>query len=347
MAERTTRRRGPTIVDVAARAGVSKSLVSLVMRGEPNVSDTKRAAVLAAAAELGYRPNAMAQGLVRNRTFVIGVMLSDLHNPFFTAVVDGISATAHDADYQALINTGDRSAAREVEAMETLLRLRTDGIVLAGTVIDPSVIDRLGREVPVVLASRESTSRVVDSVVTDDVAGIGLAVDHLVGLGHRSVAHITGGRGAGAKNRAKGYRRAMRRHGLADQMRLVTGSYTETGGAEGVAALWDGGVPPTGIVAPNDLAALGVLQALETLGRRVPEDVSVVGYDDSSLAALSHVALTSVRQDTAEIGATAVELLIERMDGGRTGPRHLVLDPAFTVRSTTAPSRTLGRGVSW
>jgi DNA-binding LacI/PurR family transcriptional regulator len=332
-------RRGPTIIDVAHRAGVSKSLVSLVMRGAPNVSEERRRAVLEAAAELRYRPNAMAQILVRRRSFVIGVMLSDLHNPFFTAVVDGISAHAHTADYRALINTGDRSPGSERDAVETLLRLRTDGIVLAGTVIDAATIDRVGREVPLVLASRVTRSRVVDSVVTDDVAGAGLAVEHLVGLGHRRIAHITGGRGAGSRHRATGYRRAMGRHGLARVVSVVPGSYTEMGGIDGVRRLDSEGALPTAIVAPNDLAAIGVLQALEARGLSVPGDVSVVGYDDSHLASLEHIALTSVRQDPMGIGSTAVELLLERLDHGRTGPRHVVLEPGFTIRATTGPPR--------
>ena len=259
-------RRGPTIIDVAHRAGVSKSLVSLVMRGAPNVSEERRRAVLEAAAELRYRPNAMAQILVRRRSFVIGVMLSDLHNPFFTAVVDGISSHAHTADYRALINTGDRSPGSERDAVETLLRLRTDGIVLAGTVIDAATIDRVGREVPLVLASRVTRSRVVDSVVTDDVAGAGLAVEHLIRLGHRRIAHITGGRGAGSRHRATGYRRAMGRHGLAGEISVVPGSYTEMGGIDGVRRLQAEGTLPTAIFAPNDLAAIGVLQALEARG---------------------------------------------------------------------------------
>ena len=330
-------RRGPTIVDVARKAGVSKSLVSLVMRGAPNVSPERREAVMAAAAELGYRPNAMAQSLVRRRSFVIGVMLSDLHNPFFTAVVDGISSTAHAAEYRALVNTGDRSPGSEKDAVETLLRLRTDGIVLAGTVIGAATIDRLGRETPVVLASRVSRSDAVDSVVTNDGLGARLAVDYLVDLGHRHIAHVTGGRGAGAQSRRTGYRRAMVRHGLAGEVSIVPGAYTEAGGIEGVTRLHAEGRRPTAIFAPNDLAAIGVIQALEERNLRVPEDVSVVGYDDSHLASLKHIWLTSVRQEPQRIGSTSVELLLERLDGGRTKARHVVLTPGFTVRGTTGP----------
>ena len=135
---RGPRRRHPTIVDVAERAGVSKSLVSLVLRDAPNVSDEKRAAVTKAAEEIGYRPNAVARSLVRRRSFLIGVMVSDLHNPYFTEVIDGIQAAARGSGYHALFNTGGRDAAGEDQALDTLLQLRPDGIVMAGPVLPPA-----------------------------------------------------------------------------------------------------------------------------------------------------------------------------------------------------------------
>ncbi len=330
-----THRNGPTIVDVAARAGVSKSLVSLVMRQAPNVSEEKRTAVLRAASELGYRPNAAARTLVRRRSNIIGVLLSDLHNPFFTEVVGGISDAALSRDYRALINTGERTVAGEQVATETLLQLRTDGIILVGTVVGASLIDRVGAETPTVLASRASRSKVVDSVVTDDDMGAQLAVDHLVGLGHRRIAHITGGRGAGARTRRRGYERAMSRHGLTAL--VADGDYTEAGGIAGVDLLFSGRSRPTAVVAANDLNAIGVLQALAARGVSVPDEVSVVGYDDTFLAALEHIGLTSVHQERAVMGRTAVELLVERIDGGRSEARHVVLEPGLTIRTTTAP----------
>jgi DNA-binding LacI/PurR family transcriptional regulator len=327
---------GPTIVDVAARAGVSKSLVSLVMRGSSNVSDEKRTAVLEAAAALGYRPNAAARTLVRQRSHIVGVLLSDLHNPFFTEVVGGIFDAARRHDYQALINTGERSVSGERTATETLLQLRTDGVILVGTVIGADVIDRVGAETPTVLASRGSRSKVVDSVVTDDNAGARLAVDHLVALGHRRIAHVTGGRGAGARNRLRGFERAMTRHGLTPI--VADGAYTEAGGIAGAETLFARrSGAPTAVLAANDLSAIGVLEALSARGLSVPDEVSVVGYDDTFLAALEHIGLTSVRQERIVMGITAVELLIERIDGGRTTSRHVVLDPQLTVRTTTAP----------
>lgn len=335
MAKRRAAR--PTIVDVARKAGVSKSLVSLVMRGASNVSETSRQAVLEAAEELGYRPNAVARSLVQQRSFVIGVMVSDLSNPFFIDVIQGATDAARVAGYRALVNTGGREKDNEEDAIETLLRLQVDGLVLAGSIVDSRFIERVGAEVPTVVTNRASRSRVIDSIVIHDRKGAAMAVDHLVGLGHRKIAHITGGRGAGARNRLTGYRQAMKRHGLEGEIRVVPGAYTEEGGAEGVGRLMAEGVEFTAIIAPNDLAALGVLEALGATGLRVPDDVSVVGYDDTFLAGLGHIDMTSVRQDARLMGAQAVEMLIERADGQRTTTDHIVLEPTLTIRSSTAP----------
>lgn len=326
----------PTILDVAERAGVSKSLVSLVMRDSSRVSDEKRGAVLAAADALGYRPNAVARSLVRRRSNVIGVMLSDLRNPFFTELVDGIEDEAVAAGYRALINTGRRDARGEYEAMETLLELRTDGVILAGSVLTTATILEATRSVPVVLLARPSRSREVDSVTNDDHTGGVLAVDHLVSLGHRAIAHIDGGGGSGAAARRRGYLQGMRTRGLADRAVATRGSFTEDGGAEGVARLYAQGTRPTAIYVANDIAAVGALHALEQLGLRVPEDVSLVGYDNIALAALGHIALTTIHQPRHDMGTAAVRLLLERLEDGRDRARHIVIPPTLVVRSTTA-----------
>jgi len=325
----------PTILDVADRAGVSKSLVSLVMQGSSHVSDDKRADVLKAARELGYRPNTMARSLVQQRSYVLGVMLSNLHNPFFADVVDGIEDRALESGYRALLNSGRRVPEREGVALETLLRLQTDGLILAGTLLDLKTIDAAGEEVPTVLITRDLKSKVVDSVSGDDRKGARLAVDHLVGLGHTRIAHIDGGRGAGARRRKAGFVRAMKAHGL--EPITVAGNYAEEGGMIGVERLIEIGANPTAIFAANDLAAIGTLQALFDAGRSVPDDVSLVGYDNAWLAGLQHISLTTVDQPRHELGMTAVELLIERIDGDRVKPKHLVLPPTLVERSTTAP----------
>ncbi len=317
----------PTIEDVARQAAVSKSLVSLVMRGARHVSVARRTAVLRAAAKLGYRPNAMARGLVQRRTRILGVMLSDLHNPFFADVVEGIQDQASRAGYKVLINTGNRVAVQEAEAVETLLQLRVDGVILAGPL----------------LVGREAHAPSVDSVTNDDRAGGVLVVEHCASLGHRRIAHIDGGPGAGAAARRAGYEAAMRRLRLGKHLAVAPGSYTEEGGHRGALFLLDRRPPPTAIFVANDLAAIGALNAIEERGLKVPDDISLVGYDNTSLAALRHISLTTVHQPRVEMGQMAVITLLERVEQGRSRPRRTVLSPQLVVRGSTAPPRLRDR----
>ena len=325
----------PTIHDVAKRAGVSKSLVSLVMQESPYVSDERRAAVLQAVEELNYRPNAMARGLVQQRSQILGVLLSNLHNPFFADVVTGIEAEALERGYRAFFNTGIRDPEREAIALETLLQLQADGLILTGTLLDMKTINKAGKAVPMVLISRATRSQHVDSVAGNERLGARIAVDHLLSLGHTRIAHIDGGRGAGAKRRRRGFEAALVAHDL--EQIVTPGSYTEEGGAEGVRELLAMDQHPTAIFAPNDLAALGCLQALSDAGRSVPDDVSLMGYDNAWLAGLRHISLTTIDQPRHELGTTSVQLLMERLEHGRKESRHIVLEPSLVVRSTTAP----------
>ncbi len=326
----------PTIRDVASRAGVSKSLVSLVLRDAPHVSDAKRRAVREAIDELGYRPNAVARSLVSKRTGVIGVVISDLHNPFFADVIDGVEEAASRSGYTALLSSGGRSAAREATAVDKLLDLRADGIILAGSHLEAKRIAVASRSVPVVLLTRTSRVGSLDTVVTNDEAGARMAVDHLVGLGHRRIGHVDAGRAPGGPARRRGYERAMRAHGLERYVRVARGTFTEAGGAAGTRSLLDGKRTPTAIFTCNDLAALGALTELEAHGREVPGDVSLVGFDNSSLASLGLAGLTTIDQPRSEMGRLGVELLLERFEGRRE-PQRVVVEPSLVVRSTTAP----------
>ena len=328
----------PTIIDVAARAGVSKSLVSLVMRGVNTVSDEKRRLVLEAAEELGYRPNAVARSLVRRRTNLVGIVLSDLHNPFYAEVVDGIQAEAGSFDYGTIISTVDRRTLAERRAFDTLLELRVDGLILASPMLElDAVVDAASRELPIVLVARHTDAARVDSIRNDDSTGAELVVRHLVELGHRRIAHIDGDSGSGAPERRAGYERAMREHGLGAHARIAPGTYTEQGGRRGVSTLLASGERPTAIFVANDLAAIGALGALAEHGLRVPEDVSIVGYDNTSLAAVHHIDLTTVDQPRPEMGRRAVTLLMERLTGRRESSRHLLVRPTLVIRGTTAP----------
>jgi DNA-binding LacI/PurR family transcriptional regulator len=315
-------------------------MVSLVMRGANVVSDEKRQLVLDAAAALGYRPNAVARSLVSRRTNLFGVFLSDLRNPFFTEVIHGIEAESDAHGYRTIICTASRLASAERRALDTLLDLRADGLILASPMLSSETIAAASEEVPVVLVARQLESDPIDSVSNDDPAGAALVVRHLAALGHRRIAHVDGAGGAGAAERRAGYEAAMREIGLAGETRVVAGGYTEEGGKAGVAALLE--LPaderPTAIFVANDLAALGALSALGERGLRVPEDVSVVGYDNITLAGVGFINLTTVDQPRPDMGRAAVTLILERLTGRREA-RHIVVPPTLVVRGTTAPPR--------
>jgi DNA-binding LacI/PurR family transcriptional regulator len=325
----------PTIRNVAERAGVSKSLVSLVMRGSPHVSERRRQAVLQAARELGYRPNAVARSLVEGRTRLIGAIVADLHNPFFAEFLDGLQESLHGAGLRMLVGSGRWDPLFEAEAVEAFLEMRVDGLVLLSVV--PESLKEAAASVPVVVVGERDVHG-VDIVVDDDELGASLAVDHLVELGHRRIAHIEGARSTTAHYRRAGYEKAMHRHGLAAEIVVEPGDFTEDGGYRAARALLRRDPRPTAIFAPNDLVATGALSAADEQGMRVPADLSIVGYDNTHLARIRHISLTSVDQPRRDMGRVAAELLTARIgDPSRHARQNLVV-PHLVVRSTTGPA---------
>lgn len=318
--------------DVASAAGVSRALVSLVMRGSPKVSERRRAAVLAAADELGYRPNAAARSLAEQRSNTIGVVVSDLHNTFFADVVDGIHDRAVEHNYQLLIGTAWRKDADERRAIESFLELRVDAVIVVGSQAPHGVLSDAAKRVPVVSVAAVVPG--VDVIVSDDELGGVRVVEHLIDLGHRDIVHLDGGDGGGATRRRLGYTGAMEVAGLTP--RVIRGEYTEAAGMDGVELMLTERTLPTAIFAANDLVALGVIDRLGDDQLRVPTDVSVVGYDNTSLAGLRHIGLTTINQPRYEMGAAAIGCVLDRLDGGRREAVTHVVEPELIVRSTTS-----------
>jgi DNA-binding LacI/PurR family transcriptional regulator len=316
---------------------VSKSLVSLVIRGDDRVSLERREAVLSAISELNYRPNAMARGLVQRRTRIVGVVVSDLRNPFNGDVVSGILTQAAELGYKGMVNTSDQRPELEEDAIESFLELRVDGLVLATSRIDDRTLEHAAGAVPVVVLGRRTSGESNDSLSNDNEMGAEIAVGHLVGLGHRRIAHVAGTKGMAARRRRTGYQRAMEVHGLAEESTIIDGGFTEAEGYRGARTLLQQRPLTTAIFAANDLCAIGVLNAVEEAGFGIPGDISLIGYDNTSLAALRHVSLSSIHQPGEDMGRKAMDLLFERIHEGRTESRHLVVAPSLVVRSTTAP----------
>jgi DNA-binding LacI/PurR family transcriptional regulator len=328
----------PTMQDVAERAGVSRSLVSLVMRDSSRVSEHSRVAVRRAAEELGYRPDLAARQLASRRTGTLGLILNDLHNPFFSEVTDEIHRVADHTGHRLLISSGMLEAGAEQAALDGLIGMRVDAVLLAGTVLGIESLEAAARQLPVGVISRAIRSDRIDTVNNDDPKGAGLAVEHLVSLGHQRICHLDGGSGAGADERRRGYVEAMAAHDLEPD--VVSAGFTERSGTEATERLLARGELPTAIFAANDLSALGVLGVLSEAGIRVPDEVSVMGHDNTALAAMRYIRLTTIDQDRVTLGRIATEAVIRRIGEPATIAAHHVVQPQLVVRGTTAQPRT-------
>jgi DNA-binding LacI/PurR family transcriptional regulator len=268
----------------------------------------------------------------------IGVLLNDLHNPWFAEVTDGIHASAERHGYQLILASGRRSPRLESRALDTFLASRVDGIIVAGCRVSSARLEAVASEVALVSVGRAFSKVSFGSVTTDDAHGARLAVEHLYELGHRRIAHIDGGKGAGAAPRRTGYLRTMRGLGLADTAQVITGDFTEESGAHGAEKLLRGSVLPTAIFIANELSAVGTIDAIERGGLVVPDDVAIVGFDNTSLAALNHIGLTTIDQPRREMGASAANMLIDVMND-RSELTDVLMAPSLVVRRTTARAR--------
>lgn len=322
----------PRLEDVAARVGVSTASVSLVLRGAPGPSQQTRQRVLAAAAELGYRVDRAASLLARRRRHQLGVLL-DVRSPYHAELVEEIQVEADRIGYEVVLSTLTRSH-DESRALAALLDFRCEAVLLLGPDASASDLATLAAQVPVVVVGRQVAEPTVDVVRPADDVGVAAALDHLISLGHQEIAFVDGGRGAVASTRRRGYRTAMRRAGLT--ARVIPGDHTEEGGIRAGRSLVAAPDRPTAVVASNDRCAVGLLDVFLRAGVDVPGSMSVVGYDDSTLARLAHIDLTTVNQDAPAQARHAVAAAVSRLDEDRTERLEVVLRPRLVIRGSTA-----------
>lgn len=347
MATSKLRLAGPiTLRDVARLAGVHPGTVSRALNPETRalVNEQTAQRVLAAATELGYRPNPIARGLRTNRSHTIGVLVPDLLNPLFAAVVRGIEDRLREGGYTPLIANTDNDAERERVAFEAMRARQVDGFIAATARRDHWLLaEEAVSGTKLVLVNRRVDSDAIPAVTGDDHEGVRLAVQHLAELGHRRIAHVAGAQTLYTGwSRHRGFLDAMRGRSLEPDPSLIVFSdaFTAREGVRCCDELLDGGRPFSAIVAGNDLLALGCYDSLEGHGLRCPEDVSVVGYNDMPFVDRFRPALTTVRVPHYQLGETAAGLMLEQLREVPGPPRQLLLPAELVVRgSTAAPSR--------
>ncbi len=331
-----------TITDVARHAGVSTAAVSKVMRNAYGASPAMQERVRAAMAELGYRPHAAARGM-RGRTYTIGVLLDNVRNAFFADILDGIHEEVRGSEYTVLIGAAGFGADEQARTTRAMVDRQMDGLILIAPGTPRSVVLATAAVTPTVVIGHHDNSDTHDSVVDADDMGAGLVVDHLVALGHQDIALVsaTGSR-TGRWQRTPeialtdGYLKAMERHGLADRAHVLHAAYSDDGGHRAGMALLTRDRRPTAIMAGADVAALGIYRAAHDLGLSIPADVSLVGYNNTALASLAPVQLTSVDQAGHTMGSAAARMLIERVEGRRDRAMQTTMTPRLVIRRSTA-----------
>ncbi len=364
----------PTIKDIARETGVSKSLVSLALAGRSGVSEASRDRILATARDLGYSSNTWARSLVRGKTQLIGVVTTDLANSYHTEIVTAVEDEAERDGYGVLLAHGRRSPETLADKVDEMLRLGVDGLVVVSSRVPAERLAEAAARRPLVVVGRPAAvPEAADSIHNDDEAGARLAVRHLIDLGHERIVFVATSQREAMQARQRAYRRTLEEAGLgigrvihwgqegvsAESARavlaevglaeagLTAAGVTEVGITEARfadAGLTEAGAP-TAVFVSNDRAAVALMGAALDAGISVPQQLSMIGYDNTALAAAIRPALTSIDQPRTMMGGRAVQLLLERIEG-RVEPLREVVAPSFAQRaSTSAPGvRSAARG---
>jgi DNA-binding LacI/PurR family transcriptional regulator len=333
---RTSRR--PTLETVAARAGVSKSLASLVLRDSPKVSPSSREAVLRAVAELGYRPNAAARQLAERQSRTVGVLLNDLRQPWFADMLDGLTPALQAGGKHVLLGDGRIDRKMDETLTWSFLDLGVDGLVLAGSIPMSQAIVDVASKIPTVAVGGRGLDLDlphVDVLANDNHLGGTLAVRHLIEFGHTRIAHISGLPSVAGRLRMDAYEDTMRAAGL--NVVIEAGDMSEEGGYRAAVRLLSRPDRPTAIFAANDLTCVGALSAAAALGVGVPGELSLVGFDNSVLARLRALWLTSVDGTAYAMGQQAAKILLARIEHPGAPGQTILIAPRLEVRGSSGP----------
>jgi len=325
--------------DVAERAGVSASTVSHVMNGTRKVSEGAHEGVLSAIEELGYRPNLLAKGLKTRRTFTVGLLISDIQNPFFTSVVRGVEDVALSRGYHLFLCNTDEDPSREDEYIIELANKGVDGLIVASSAPRHNHASRLrAGSAPFVFMDREVEGVDADAIRVDNRLGMRLIAEHLVELGHERIAMISGPLDrASGHERYRGLKDALADLGPGlDEALVRFGDFRTSSGQEGAKDLLNLSPPPTALVTANNQMTLGALLEIRKMGLRIPEDVPLVGFDDAEWASLVSPPLTVLAQPTYKLGVGAMKLLLRRIEDSDREVERTLLKPELIVRGSTA-----------
>lgn len=328
-----------TILEVAKKARVSPTTVSHVVNNTRYVSDEVRERVLAAVAELGYRPNALARSLRRGETKTLGLILPDSANPFFAEIARAVEAAAFGQGYSVILCNTEGDPDKETLYTDVLAKKQVDGLIFVTTGDNSLAIqDALSQNLPIVVVDRDPQTLKTDLVLTDNRQAGYLAAIHLIQLGHKRIGCIMGpSKVTPSAARVTGYTDAMNEHGLTVEPNwLIRGEFHPDSGYQAALELLKQPNPVTAILACNDMMAIGVLRAAYDVGLRVPELLSIIGIDNIDLAAYTTPPLTTIDQPKYAIGKAAFELLVERILHNDLPTRRLTLQPSLIIRNSTS-----------
>jgi LacI family transcriptional regulator len=327
-----------TLKQIAQAASVNVSTASRALSGAYGVHKETRERVLSAAKKLGYRPNLTARGLVTGKSHTIGLLVSDIRNPYFAEVARGVEDAAFGAAFDVILCNSDLNSGKQVKYLHSLLEKNVDGILMNSTaaLTAEQCSELASYGVPVTLLNRPGGKYPFSTVLADNYEGGRVAGQYLAGLGHRSIAHLTGHRSHGNfADRSRGFADALKAQADPLAPIVIRGEHSFQGGYEMARALFAKHPEVTAVFAANDVIALGVLRSAAETGRSIPEDLSVIGFDNLEFTGLVHPALTTVHQPKYEMGRAAVEILLRQMRTGAAAlPEHQVFGVTLMERQS-------------